>query len=124
MAPVPFSAANFLHLGLLSMGFSEKTIERTGLTTNTERFRDYYYVHPDTCEIMFHDMQLTGAQLAPKRFLMALYYLKKYPTKHGLAAFLDETEKTALKWVHAYVALIQGQKDNKVRSVISPSQPG
>ena len=47
--------------------------------------------------------------------LLAFYYLKKYPTKHGLAAFLDQTEKTALKWVHLTLSKLHTLKDRKIK---------
>jgi hypothetical protein len=53
--------------------------------------------------------------------LLALYFLKKYPTKHGLAAFLYSTEKTTLGWVWRYIITIQALKENKVRALGHPS---
>jgi hypothetical protein len=47
--------------------------------------------------------------------LLALFYLKKYLTKHALiAAFLDRTEKTVLAWAMCYVKAIQALKEKKV----------
>ena len=70
---------------------------------------------------MFVDIQsptLGEARISkpkPQRLLLALHYLKKHPTKIGLASFLDETEKTALGWVHKYVVAIQTLKGQKIK---------
>jgi hypothetical protein len=63
------------------------------------------------------DPDLDDARISnpnPRHLLSALYYLKKYPTKHDLAAFLDSTEKTALGRAHRYVKAIQALKEKKV----------
>ena len=65
--------------------------------------------------IIYKDIGGEDDGLPPKYLLLAFYYLKKYPTKHGLAAYLDETEKTALKWVHVYVKKIQSLKEQKIK---------
>ena len=117
-----FSQDDFLKLGLTHLGFSERTINNTCNMTNVDRFRDGFYADPTTCQAIFYDIQESGARANPKHLLLALYYLKRYPSKHGLAAFLDETEKTGLKWVHAYVAKIQALKERKVRVVCKSIQ--
>jgi hypothetical protein len=112
-------------LGLKLAGFSVSTVERTGDGTSTERFKDKYYACPRTVEQLLADIQDPGlgeAQIEnpkPRHLLLTLYYLKKYPTKHDLAAFLDSTEKTSLKWVHMYVKAIQALKGEKVSYCIS-----
>ena len=58
----------------------------------------------------------------PDHFLLALFYLKKYPDKHDLAAFMQSTEKSALKWVKEYVEYIQALKEKKVGSCCSCSK--
>ena len=113
---VVFTAEDFLYLGLTNKGFSEATVRRTGKTTNEERFRAFYYCAPETCEYIFQDLQVTedlDAQVSnpdASQFLLGLNYLKEYPTKYGLAAYLDSTEKTALKWAEYYVRKIAALK--------------
>ena len=111
--PARYSDTSFLTLGLSLIGFSQKTIARTCRKTNIERFKDSFYASPKTCEQIFDDIHQPGETLNPKYFLLSLYYLKKYPTKHGLAAFLDTTQATALKWTHIYVNKIHSQKQKK-----------
>jgi hypothetical protein len=50
----------------------------------------------------------------PLYLLLVLFYLKKYPAKHALAAFLDSTEKTVLTWAKRYVKAIQALKEKTV----------
>jgi hypothetical protein len=125
MVLLNFTSDNFFFLGLKFAGFSVSTVERTGKGTSTERFKDKYYACPRTVEqILAHiqDPGLGEAQIEnpkPRHLLLTLYYLKKYPTKHDLAAFLDSTEKTSLKWVHIYVKAIQALKGKKVSYCIN-----
>jgi hypothetical protein len=74
---------------------------------------------PQTAENIFADIQDKdlGESRIPKPdpiyLLLGLFYLKKYPTKHALAAFLDITEKTVLAWAKHYVKVIQALKEKK-----------
>ena len=54
----------------------------------------------------------------PSYLLLALRFLKKYPTKHNLAAVSGATEKTALLQVWKHVDAIQALKQEKVREVL------
>jgi hypothetical protein len=54
----------------------------------------------------------------PLYLLLAMLYLKKYPTKHALAAFLDGNENTGLAWAKRYIKLIQAFKEKKVSHII------
>jgi hypothetical protein len=115
-----FTHNEFLFLGLKLSGFSIHTIGCTGDGTNRERFKDHFYASPRTVAQILTDIQdpdLDDAQISnpnPRHLLSALYYLKKYPTKHELAAFLDITEKTALGRAHCYIKAIQALKEKKV----------
>lgn len=100
---IRFTSKEFNQLGLELAGFSPEMIGRNARRMNLEQFKDFFYASPKTVESLFQDIQhpdLGAARIAkpnPKYLLLALYYLKKYPTKSGLAAFLDSTEKTGQK---------------------------
>ena len=108
-----YSPADFLERGLKLCGFSDKTIARNGVSINEARFKDKYYVTPTTCAEIFQDMQKYGfdrdeenKKIKPDYLLLALFYLKKYPTKHDMAAFLDCSEATALSKSKSYVKML------------------
>jgi hypothetical protein len=112
-----FSSKEFLFLGLELAGFSGYTIRRNEKKMNRERFNDSFYASPQTVENIFDDIQdeeLGEIRPDPLYLLLSLYYLKKYPTKHAQAAFLDRTEKTVLTWAKRYVKAIQALKEKKV----------
>lgn len=116
-----YPSDRFFHLGLEMAGFSHAMIENTCLNTNLERFSSFFFASPETCEHVYRDIQDESIEGCiglkdpkPERFLLALYFLKKYPTKQELAAFLKMTEKTALNWAHTYVEAIRSLKDEKV----------
>lgn len=116
-----YSAADFLERGLKLCGFSDKTIARNGDSINLARFTDKYYVTPSTCEEIFNDLKEAADEdehdvdVNPDYLLLALYYLKKYPTKHDMAGYLDCSEATALKKSKEYVKLIQMLLPKKIR---------
>ena len=98
-----FSSKEFLFLGLELAGFSGYSIRCNEKKMNRERFKDSFYASPQTSENIFVDIQdedLGESRISkpnPIYLLLALFYLKKYPTKHALAAFLDSRmEKTVL----------------------------
>ena len=95
---IDYQAADFLHLGLCMAGFDDVTVTNTCYKTNLERFKSFFYASPQVCERIFEDLQTHGIvnKPMPKFLLLALNYLKEYKTKHGLAAFVKLTEKTAL----------------------------
>ena len=109
-----YDEAFFMSFGLNLLGFTDQMIARTGRATNMSRFRDGFYTDPSIVAILFNDLKEIDDKINPKYLMLALHYLRKYPTKHALAVFLGSTEKTALKWVHIYVNKIQGLKANKV----------
>ena len=76
-----FSRQEFLHLGLILAGFTERTIERTNEKTNLERFRGRFYANPETCHGIFNDLQRPDIEDSytrkpnPKCVLLALNYV-------------------------------------------------
>ena len=120
MVLLKFTKEEFMLLGLQLCGYSVQTIDRNCDATNLSRFKDNYYITPTTCSIVFEDIQSTenGARIDkpnPKYWLLALYYLKKYPTKHQMAGFLDVREATALTNSKKYVDALQGLKEMKIK---------
>ena len=100
MALVHFASEEFMVVGLQLCGFSQQTIGRNCYNTNLERFKDSYYVTPTVCSLVFQDIQRDDIpnkiyKPNPKYLLLALRYLKKYPTKHEMAGFLDCCGNTA-----------------------------
>ena len=114
-----FSENEFLALGLTHCGWSEKSISRNGNKNKDIRFRDRYYVTPKTWATIFNDIQDIGEASIkkpnPRYLLLALYYLKKYPTKHEMASFLDGNEGTALNQSKKYIKAIQALKVQKIK---------
>jgi hypothetical protein len=88
----------FLILGLESAGFTAGW-ERTSNATNVERFRCWYGPIPKCCEKIWFDLQNTvecciGSDANPLHFLLALRFLKGYPTETELAGTFAMSEKS------------------------------
>lgn len=120
MPPQLFSAPDFLELGLELCGFSQKTINKNSATTKHIRFRDKFYALPNMCALLYIDIQSDDLGLdqiinpTPEYLLLALFFLKKYPTKHDMAGFIDSCEETALKKSKEYVGAIQALSKKKI----------
>ena len=120
MVLLRFTSKEFLFFGLDLAGFSSYAIQCNEKKKNLERFKDIFYASPQTSEDIFADIQDEGlgesrvSKPDPIYLLLALFYLKKYPTKHALAALLDCTEKSGLGWAKRYVKAIQALKEKKV----------
>ena len=120
MVLLSFSKKQFTFIGLQLAGFSEERI-KSNKSGRKDWFKDKYYACPKTVKQISEDIQdpsLGDAGISnpdPADLLMALYFLKKYPTKTDLAGFLDITDKTALKRVWKYIEAIQALKAKKVR---------
>jgi hypothetical protein len=120
MVLLRFSSKEFVFFRLELAGFSGCTIRHNKKKMNRERFKDSFYASPQIVENIFDDIQdedLGESRISkpnPLYLLLGLFYLKKYPTKHALAAFLDSTEKTVLTWAKGYVQAIQALKKKKV----------
>ena len=88
----------FLILGLESAGFTGW--ERTSNARNVERFRCCWYgPRPKCCEKIWFDLQNSaecwiGSDANPLLFLLALRFLKEYPTETELAGTFAMSEKT------------------------------
>ena len=88
----------FMILGLESAGFSGW--ERTSNARNVERFRCWYGPRPKCCEKIWFDLQNSvecciGIDANPLHFLLALRFLKGYPSAETeLAGTFAMSEKT------------------------------
>ena len=121
MIVVNLPAAEFGVLALQLAGYSGRTIERSSAKTNTHRLKDFCYAGEATLEQLFRDIQspdLAEFQVRnpnPIELVHALYFLKKYPTVHELAARCNNgTEKTVLGKAWRYVEAIQALKEKKI----------
>ena len=81
---------NLLLLGLRLAKHTDKRIERVSKETNMYRFRVHYGCNPAVAATIFHDLQTTtvdkarvpqGKSVNIRFYLMALNFLKLYPTE-------------------------------------------
>lgn len=90
----------WLVLGLQTVGFGPNRQNRSE-ETNLERFVSHFGANPETCCAIFSDLQTTQIEEAlvakPSivHFLMAMFWLKTYPSEPTTAATFKVDEKTA-----------------------------
>jgi hypothetical protein len=114
-----FNADEVLRIGLLCAGFDTSRQLRVEGATNVRRFQSYYGSSNLVCSVMWEDLVSSQDIKHPRnatfdKFLMALYFLKEYPTEEKLAGMWHTCETGARKWVWFYVEKVQALKAKKV----------
>jgi hypothetical protein len=105
-----------LDLGTEMIGFSKRAHEQKKI----EHFCASFGIEPNTCSIIFHDLQTVDIgnarieNIDPYFFLMTLYWLRHYTTNDVLAGIFRINRKTFSKWVWVYTYGIQALKETKV----------
>lgn len=116
--------------GLVSVGFTGASILRVKRSTRLERFRSHFGSNPNVYSEMWEDLQTTPIPEARittdavfvnlDSFLLALYFLKCYPTEAQLAATFKVCERTARKCYRFFSKKMQALKAAKVRHSGNP----
>ena len=112
------TADEMMNTGLLYARFTKARIDRCKRDTNVKRFVSHFGSIPEVVVLIFEDLQLTDideARLDPKDvnlkfFLMALHFLKCYPTENEREAMFDISPKWGREKVWLYVQKIQALK--------------
>jgi DDE superfamily endonuclease len=115
-----------LDLGLQLVGYSDDKIDRAQIETNEARFRSLFGSSSFACAQLWETLQVTETEAARvegtlfereqhlKRFLMALYWLKSYPTETQREALFGSDPKTSRKWAWYIVEKIAALEEEKV----------
>ena len=118
-----------LSIGLLCAGFDTGRQQRVERATNVGRFMSHFGSSPLVCAMIWEDLvtardiweNQTHQQAASfENFLMAMYFLKVYPTEEKLAGIWKTWEKSARKWVWLFVLKIKALKEKKVSCICVP----
>ena len=109
------SATDLVFLGLEMAGF--KRLANSSEKTNFDRFNSLYGATARSCHELFLQIsEVDDRQVHPKYFLLALRFLKEYPTEQQLCGMFNiQSEKTVRKWTKIYVKKIQELLPAKVR---------
>jgi hypothetical protein len=118
------SVDQMLVQGLRLVGFNLQRVQNVSQKENLARFRAHYGSNPIVYTKIWEDLQVTPchdalvdckhADLA--LFLMAIHFLKCYPTEAQLAATFRVCERSVRKWCRYYACKIQALKEVKVSS--------
>jgi hypothetical protein len=112
----------WLFLGLQSVGFGPTRQNRLH-DTNMERFLAHFGASPESLCAIFLDLQTTHIEAARiakpsiAHFLMAMHWLKTYPSDAVIAGTFKVDEKTARTQVWKYILAIQALKEQKVIAI-------
>ena len=115
--------------GLKFAGFSNQQIRNGNARSNRERFIGQYGANPIVSAHIWEDLQTVDVydddekenilpipfdKLNPEYFLMALNFLKKYPTERDRECKFNVSHATAAKWTWYYLEKIQALKFYKI----------
>ena len=109
-----------LTLGLNFVGFNPYRIQNHSANKNKHHFERAFGASTKACCALYNDLQVVDIGIAaiqkPKltHFLLALHWLKRYPTEEANSALSGLDEDTVRKWVWKYCCAIQALKTHKV----------
>jgi hypothetical protein len=111
--------------GLELCGFDERRQNKVCRAKNIRRFKAHYGSSPVVYAQIWEDLQTTRIRAARidgnacvDSFLMAIHFLKVYPTEEVLSGLFKICDRSVRKWVWYYVTKIQALKKEKVRQLI------
>jgi prolyl oligopeptidase PreP (S9A serine peptidase family) len=109
--------------GLRLVGYKRSRIKRAADPTNIERFLSHFGVSPAVCCTIYENLQRTaviqarienGSDTTLKWFLMALHFLRRYPTEDEREAIFDVSKPYGAMRQWEYVEKIQALKAEKI----------
>jgi hypothetical protein len=118
---VEADANDVQRIGLNCIGFPPERTRRHHETTNVKHFESAFGINPQIASIVFQEIQTRdiGNKRVNKpklcHFLMALYWLKRYPVEKICAGLFGYDEDTVRKWIWIYCKAIQALKPYKVK---------
>ena len=118
---INFGHEQFGVLALQLAGCDDRTTERTSAGTNANRLKDFCCAGTKTILDPFHAIQNPSlgecciTKPDPTHLIWSLFFSKKCPTTHDLAARCSGTEKTVLARVWQCARAIQALKETKIK---------
>ena len=109
-----------LTLCLNFLGFNPFRTQNHSANTNKLHFERGFGASAKACCALFQDIQVVDLGIAaitkPKvsHFLLAIHWLRRYPTEGAHAGLSGLDEDTVRKWVWRYCTAIQTLKTHKV----------
>jgi DDE superfamily endonuclease len=109
--------------GLRLVGYTRTRIKRAADATNIERYQSHYGVSPGVCCTIYEDLQITaveearinnGSDTTLKWFLIALHFLRRYPTEDEREALFDVSKPYGAQKQWEFVEKIQAMKAEKI----------
>lgn len=111
-----------LEIGLELVGFDERRRRNATKLTNMNRFKTFYGSLSIVYACIWEDLQTTeipearidNNKMDVTRFLMAIHFLRIYPTETERSGLFKICEKSAREWGCYFVEKIAALKEEKV----------
>jgi hypothetical protein len=122
---VILTADEMMRIGLELCGFDWRRQNKACRALNLRRFKAHFGSNPIVYAQIWEDLQTTmipkariDGKACVDSFLMAILFLKLYPTEEALSGVFKICERSVRKWVWYYVSKIQALKRAKVRRMM------
>jgi len=120
--PIHIAATQMLRMGLRFVGQDDHVQARRSEGTRKEDFHSFYGTSPVVASAVFSDLQTTtvaAAHVEPEQldlhsFMMALHFLKIYPTDNCKSTTFKGNPKTCRDWCWWYCRKIRALKSEKI----------
>ncbi len=123
---VILTADEMMRIGLEMCGFDGRRQNKACRALNLRRFKAHFGSNPIVYAQIWEDLQTTmipkariDGKMCVESFLMAILFLKIYPTEEVLSGLFKICDTSVRKWVWYYVTKIQALKKEKVRQLTS-----
>jgi len=120
--PIHLTASQVLRMGLRFVGQDDHVQARRSESTRKDDSHSFYGTGPDVASIVFSDLQTTAvaaARVAPDELdlhscVMALHFLKIYPTGDCKSTTFKGNPKTCREWCWWHCQKIRMLKESKI----------
>ena len=104
--------------GLELLGFTERQLTSSNENRNQNRFKSSFGASPTTLCTIYEDLQTTnliiGEESTLKWFLIALHFLKRYPTETERENIFNVSERSARNNIWNMIESIRSLKEIKI----------
>lgn len=119
---VELSSGKILRRGLRMVGLSKHRIKTWRMRSLVHQFKIHFGAHPKVYKEIWISLQTTAvnrarvprAKLDLDYFLMAIYFLRVYPTQEEMVPKFDLCRETIDTWLWYYLEKIQALKEEKI----------
>lgn len=113
------SENDILFAGLVFMGWNKTKFDKNSEKSKNDNWKACYAPSPYICSLVFHEINLLDGKVKVIDFMMAIFWLTKYPTIPFICQIANLSEKTCTARIKKYIDLISQLRDKKIKWTIN-----